>query len=604
MKTIRLLLVLLIATNAFAQKRKNTSPPDRFAGLDTAFNRLLKDWKAAGFAVAVVEKNKVIYAKGFGYRDVEQKLPVTPNTAFAIGSCTKAFTSALVGLLQKDGKIEYDKPVTTYLPELRFFNDNLNAHLTVRDMMCHRTGLPRHDFSWYLNPTTRDSLLKRIQFMEPSAPLRERWQYNNFMFLAQGVLTEKLTEKSWEDNVREKILSPLGMKNSFFSVKEFAKQPEPAKPYNVLKDSVIHAIEYYDIDGMGPAGSINSTVLDMAKWVQLWLNGGKLDGKEILPAAYCTEAVSSQMVIGAALPTAEIPDVHLSNYGFGWFLSSYRGHYRVDHGGNINGFSANTSFFPSDSIGIVVLANQNGSAIPTIVRNLIADRLLKLPYHNWHGDRFAAAQKAKNAAKEAEKKATESRKLGTKPSHSLDSYAGLYQNDGYGRFDIFVRNDSLFLKNKYSTAWLSHYHYDIFRDYDTKEGIDTTQKSQLRFQFNTNLVGDIESLSVHNLEPTLGKPLMFTRTIPPKALTTDELKKYVADFTLMGLTIKTYLKDDKTLYVLVPGQPEYELTPIGKHQFNFAKVPGFSVVFDLNDKNEVTALTFRQPNGNFKADRK
>ncbi len=193
----KLLLLLSLSFNfCFAQK-KTAQAPDPFAGLDTAFQRVLKDRQAAGFAVAVVSKNKIIYAKGFGYRDYENKLPVTTNTLFAIGSCTKAFTSSLIGLLNKENKLEYDKPATTYLPELHFFNDNLNNTITLRDMMCHRTGLPRHDYSWYLfNSASRDSLLQRIQYQEPTATLRETWQYNNFMFLAQGMIAEKLTGKS------------------------------------------------------------------------------------------------------------------------------------------------------------------------------------------------------------------------------------------------------------------------------------------------------------------------------------------------------------------------------------------------------------------------
>lgn len=343
-KIIALLLCTATATS-FAQKQKSTEDK-RFAGLDTAFARVLKEWHAAGFAVAVVAKDKVIYAKGFGYRDYENKIPVTSNTLFAIGSCTKAFTSSLLGMLSKDGKVDFDKPVRTYLPDLKFYNDELNDHVTLRDMMCHRTGLPRHDYSWYLfQSRSKDSLVQRIQFMEPSAELREKWQYNNFMFLLQGVATEKITGKSWEDNIREKIFQPLGMTNSDVSLGEWAKSSDAAYGYDVKNDSIIKKMDYYDIAAMSPAGSINSSVNDMSKWVITWINGGKFNGKEILPASYITQAMSSQMVIGAALPDKEKTDIYFSNYGFGWFLASYRGHYRVEHGGNIDGFSASTSFF-------------------------------------------------------------------------------------------------------------------------------------------------------------------------------------------------------------------------------------------------------------------
>ena len=166
------------------------------------------------------------------------------------------------------------------------------------------------------------------------------------------------------------------MNSSNFSVHDLAKMSDASLGYVAFKDSIIKKTDYYDINAMGPAGSINSNVNEMANWVITWINGGKFNGKEILPSNYVNQAMSSQMVVGAALPDKEVPDAFLSNYGFGWFLSSYRGHYRVEHGGNIDGFSASTSFFPSDSIGIIVLTNQNGSAVPGIVRNTIADRYL------------------------------------------------------------------------------------------------------------------------------------------------------------------------------------------------------------------------------------
>ena len=372
---LTVLALALIANLSFAQK-KTIAKNDPLADLDTAFQRVLKDRKAVGFAVAVVSKNDILYSKGFGYRNLENKQPVTPNTLFAIGSCSKAFTSSLMGLLQAEGKLDFDKPARNYIPELSFFNDDLNDHVTIRDMMTHRTGLPRHDYSWYIfNSASRDSLLQRIKYQEPTTALRQSWQYNNFMFLAQGMIAEKLYKKSWEESIKEKIFVPLKMQHSNLTIKDWKAQPDIATGYRVQGDSLVKKMDYYNINAMGPAGSINSSVTDMANWVQTWINGGKFNGKQVLPASYVKDAMSSQMVIGAGFPDKEVPDAHLSNYGFGWFISSYRGHYRVEHGGNIDGFSASTSFFPSDSIGIIVLTNQNGSADNGSVRNMIADRL-------------------------------------------------------------------------------------------------------------------------------------------------------------------------------------------------------------------------------------
>ena len=599
-------ILLAIPFISISQKKtKQTIPEDRFAGLDTAFERVLKDWHAAGFAVAVVEKDKVVYAKGFGYRDIEKKIPVTTSTLFAIGSCTKAFTSSTIGLLQKDGKLDLDKPVRNYLPDLKFYNDAMNNSIILRDLMCHRTGLPRHDYSWYgFSTSSRDSLLKRIQYMEPSYGIREKWQYNNFMFLLQGMVTEKLTGKSWEENVQERIFNPLGMTHSNFSIKDMEKSSDAALGYGLKKDSIIKKSDYYNIGAMGPAGSINSNVMEMANWVSTWINGGKFNGKEILPATYVTEAMSSQMVAGAGTPSKEKPDVQFSNYGFGWILASYKSHYRVEHGGNIDGFSASACFFPSDSVGIVVLSNQNGSSVPSIVRNLLADRMLKLPYFDWNSDVKKTSDKAKATAKEAEKTKTSSRKPNTTPTHPLKEYEGLYNHPGYGTFEVSVINDSLFARLGKDQLWLRHYHYDIFEPFgkDPADGIDTTNKNQLRFQFQMNEAGDINTVNLA-LEPTLS-PLKFNKTPKAKEVTKEELQKYVGEYELGGVTAKVYIKGEKTLYVLVPGQPDYELVPIDKNKFSLKILSGYFVQFELNDKEESTGLTFMQPNGNFKAKKK
>jgi len=605
MKKLFFLLALLSMQYVNAQK-KTTRPADPLAGIDTLLERILKDRNAAGFAVAVIKKDKIIYAKGFGYRDYEKKLPVTPNTLFAIGSCTKAFTSSLMGLFNKENKLDYDKPARDYLPELQFFNNEMNNGVTVRDMMCHRTGLPRHDFSWYLfNSDSRDSLLQRIRYHEPTAPLRQTWQYNNFMFLAQGMIAEKLSGKSWEKNIKEKIFTPLGMTNSNFSVTDLAKAPDASLGYTLYKDSLIYPTDYYNINAMGPAGSINSSVNEMSNWVMTWINSGKFNGKEILPASYTKEAMSSQMVMSSGMPDPEIPDAHLANYGYGWMISSYRGHYRVEHGGNIDGFSASTSFYPNDSIGIVVLVNQNASAVPGLVRNSIADRLLNEKPIDWNGRTNQARAKAKKAAKEAEATVISNRKSGTAPSHAKNDYTGLFNHPGYGTFEIINRNDSLFLLSPNDITWLRHYHYDVFEGItvDKKTGIDSTQKEGLKINFQTSAAGEISSALIP-LQPGL-KDIEFTRKSKPKELNKEALSRYTGEFEFApGANVKFYLKGDKTLFAFIEGQPEYELVPVDKNKFDLKVLPGYSVLFEENEKAEILSASFIQPNGTFKAKKK
>ncbi|MEO5999118.1 MAG: serine hydrolase [Chitinophagaceae bacterium] len=601
MKFPAAIIFCMFSFACFSQKQKVTTNA-RFAGLDTAFARVLKDWKAAGFAVAVVEKDKIVYAKGFGYKDWEIKAPVTENTLFAIGSCTKAFTASLIGLLNKDGKVEFDKPVRTYLPSLSFYNNDMNDNVTLRDMMCHRTGVSRYDYSWYFFPSrSKDTLVQRIQYMEPSEPLRQKWQYNNFMFLLQGVVVEKLTGKSWEDNIREKLFQPLGMNNSNVSLSEWTKTKDIAVGYNLKQDSIIHKTNFYDISGMAPAGSINSSVSDMSKWVTLWINGGKYQGKEILPAPYITEAISSQMVIAGGLPGKKSADVHMLNYGFGWMLSSYRGHYRAEHGGNIDGFSASTSIFPSDSIGIVVLCNQNGSQVPGIVRNLLTDRMLGLKYKDWETEAYSADLEGKAKTKEAKKTIVSSRKTGTKTSHPLNDYTGTYTSVAKESFDIELKNDSLFLTGSIEPFWLRHFHYDVFELQDKEDRIenDSTNNDNLKIMFRMDESGNIASASLPLAGPV--KPIVFTRGARAKTLSKDSLERYVGDYTLGGAIAKIYIKGQNTMFLFVPGQPEYELIATGKDMFTIKILSGYSLQFTSNAKGEITEVLFVQPNGTFKA---
>ena len=601
MKKIFLLIYCLMTIATFAQKIK-LSVDKKFTGLDTAFARVLKDWHAAGFAVAVVLKDKVVYAEGFGYRDYEKKIPVTPNTLFAIGSCTKAFTASLIGVLNKEGKIDLDKPVRNYMPDLKFYNNEMNDHITLRDMMCHRTGLPRHDISWYLFPShSRDSLLTRIQYMEPSAGLREKWQYNNFMFMALGAIVEKITGKPWEENIREKLFTPLGMTNSDVSLADWTKSNEESLGYEVEKDSIIKKQDHYDIAAMSPAGSINSSVNDMAKWVALWIHGGKLNGKEFVPPDFVTDAITVQMAAGGGLPDKDMPDLYFSGYGFGWFLSSYRGHYRVEHGGNIDGFSASTCFYPTDSIGIIVLSNQNGSSVPSVVRNLITDRMLGLKYYDWETYLKSRSDLAKAKEKAAEIKKVKDTATVGKDSHSRKDYEGVYSNPGYGRFEITLKRDSFFVSTPRMNLWMQHKNYDIFSLWpiDDKEGIDTIGMSFL-VQFNTNLSGDIESASIQ-LEASV-KPIVFTRV--GKEVSKDILQSYVGEYEISSVTIKVYIKGGNDLFMMVPGQPEYNLVPADKDKFSLKNLSGFSVQFTRNDKNEIDGLLSIQPNGTFKAKKK
>jgi CubicO group peptidase (beta-lactamase class C family) len=509
---IIILLFCVLSLPSSAQRLVTHKDDPRFIGLDTALQHVLKTWHAAGLAVAIVEKDQVIYSKGFGYRDIASKLSVTPNTLFLIASCTKAFTASLVGKLQQEDKVDIDRPVVNYLPSLKFYNAAMNNTITLRDMMSHRTGLARHDLSWYFfNTNSTDSLVHRIQYLEPTYSVRQKWQYNNFMYMAIGAVVQHLTGKSWEDNVKEDFFAPMDMSHSCVNVSEIKKNDDYATGYDLFKDIIIRRMNYYDNKAMGPAGAIGSSVNDMAKWVIVWINNGKYQEKEIIPAHFRDAAISSQAIVDGALPGKSRPDVYFSNYGFGWFLASYKGHYRVEHGGNIDGFSASTSFFPADSIGIVVLTNQDDSPVPDVVRNLIADRALNLKYHDWNTDLKNAVGKNKQATEKAKKAAVTSAVEHKPATHILFDFAGSYNNPGYGSMKLYLKNDSLFIQTPTHELWLRHANYDIFDVFDARPGeeIDTSNAKRGKIQFHMNLDGDIDGLSTQ-FESTL-KSIWFNK---------------------------------------------------------------------------------------------
>ena len=281
MKFKLLLLAIVFANSIFAQSNLNEKR------LDKTLKSLQVATQTVGFSVAIVQGDKVIYAKGFGYKDLENKLKVDEHTLFPIGSTSKAFTTALLGIMEDEKDLKFTDSPKKYLPELEFYNTDLNNNITIKDMVSHRTGLPRHDLSWYLFPTeSKDSLLARVKHHKPFTEIRTQWYYNNFMYLAQGLITEKLTGKSWEDNIRERFFKPLQMQTSNLTIKELEASANVSKGYVLEKFSTSKLTPYYNIAAISPAGSINSSASEMANWIKIWLNDGKFNNTQVRPV-YC-----------------------------------------------------------------------------------------------------------------------------------------------------------------------------------------------------------------------------------------------------------------------------------------------------------------------------
>jgi CubicO group peptidase (beta-lactamase class C family) len=576
-----------------AQKKASTAvTKPGLDGFDDFMAQVLKDWRVPGVAVGVVQDGKVILLKGYGYRDVEKKLAVTPNTLFAVGSITKSFTVTMLGMEMDEGKVDWDKPVRNYLPDFRMYDPVLTEQMIVRDLIAHRSGLPRHDMVWYSSDFTREDLVRRLQYLEPNKPLRSTFQYNNLMFMTAGYIAGKLNGKSWEDSVRERILLPLGMNGTTFSEKDTQSAPDFAQPYqkgNDVKSDVKRMpfdAQCPDTCALGPAGEINSSVADMSRYVLFHLDKGKLAGKALLSENNAVQMQTPQMVIQGSPDFKEQSE---TSYGMGFFISSYRGHKQVEHGGNIDGFSAEMIFLPADGIGVVVLTNLDGTAVPNVVAYNVLDRLLGMDQVPWSQRYLEQEVKAKESEQEAKSKNYTPHKTGTHPSHDLREYAGDYGNSGYGVVSIAEDGDHFKMTLNRVTKPLEHLHYDVFQVPDSP----FEQFAKLRVMFFSDANGDISSLSMP-LETNV-KDIVFARLPDKELLDRSFIEAFTGQYEFPGsptpFTIS--IRGEHTLIFTSPGSPDVELIPARGTTFNLKDQSGVSLEFkrDANGKVIEAALS-------------
>ncbi len=599
-KLLAVLLIGLIVISPLAAPAGAAPVPEKtaaapLAGLDEFVAQEMKNWKVPGVAVAVVKDGQVILSKGYGSRDMEKQLPVTPQTLFAIGSITKSFTVTALGLLADEGKLDWDKPVREYLPEFRLYDQVASEHMTPRDLVTHRSGLPRHDALWYNSTFTRREMVERLRYLEPSKDFRSTWQYNNLMFLTAGYLAGQLAGTSWEELVRARIFAPLGMTGSNFSVSDSEKSSDFAQPYATVKEE-IKKIPFRGIDEMAPAGAINSNVEDMSRYLLFHLNQGKYEGKQLLSAANAQQMQSPQMVIQGPL---RYPEIGHAAYGMAFVVSSYRGHKMVQHGGAIDGFIALLTFLPQDNLGVVVLTNSTVRQLPNVITYNVFDRLLGAEPAPWSARLKEQQKKDEESEEEAKKKGYTPRKEGTQPSHPLADYAGDYEHPGYGVATIAVAdNGELKFTFNRMTSPLKHFHYDVFEV--PEDPLDPFEKTKVQFLMSVN--GDIDRVLVP-LEPNV-KEIVFTRRAEKKMRERSFLEPLAGEYTLGATTVSVTLKGEDTLVLVVPGQPPYELVPARGLTFDLKGLTGFSLEFKKDAAGAVTEAVFYQPNGTFVAKRK
>jgi len=583
-KILYLLSFVLIFTFSF-----RISAQELPEGYDNYIDKTIKEWNVPGCAIVVIKNNKIYYIKGYGYRNVKEKLPVTEKTLFAIGSCTKAFTSASACILVDRGKLDLNKPVITYIPDFKLYDDYVTQHITPLDMMCHRSGLPRHDLVWYgADDLSRKDIFERLRYLEPSHGFREVWQYQNGMFLAAGYLIEQISGTTWEDFVKTNLFTPLEMTSSNFSVVESQTTSDYSMPYNEEKNEV-KEMPFRKIDAMGPAGSINSNVTDMANWVIMQLNLGTFKDKQIVSTSSLAQTQMPQMI----MPGQITDEIFYGSYGMGWMITSYRGHLRVYHGGNIDGFSADVALYPKDSLGIVVLTNMNNTQVLGVLRNYTIDKMLGLSEIDWDAKLIEGRNKMKESVKE-ESKEDPNRVEGTEPSHPLEDYAGKYQNPAYGTIEINYSDGKMNGHYHAFDMTLNHYHYDIF---EAKLNI-AEEKIKLSFFYDEK--GKINKITAP-LENGV-KDIEFNKVTEEKNIEGTDLNIYKGEYELEGTKLTVSLRGSM-LILTVPGQPDYELIPKGTNEFDIKGLTGYSVKFN-DASGKIIEMVLNQPNGVFTAKKK
>jgi CubicO group peptidase (beta-lactamase class C family) len=433
------------------------------ATIDALMQEALKSWNVPGASLAIVRGNEVIHLKGYGVKDLKTAQPVTPDTIFAIGSTSKAFTTAAMAILVDDGKMNWDDPVRKHIPWFRLSDPLANEFVTMRDIVCHRTGLSRNDLLWYASPWKGEEIIRKVGFVKLSRPFRSTYQYQNIMFLTAGHAVGMISGGTWESFVEQRIFNPLGMKNSNFSATVAEKAADHATPHRKNKEEKVELIPWRNIDNIGPAGSINLTARDLSAWARMQLNGGKFDGRQIISTANLAETHTPQMVVRME-PQARAmnPDTTMMNYGLGWMIQDYRGRQIISHGGNIDGFTARITLIPEAKIGIIILANLNGASMNTAASNNLTDLLLGLKQKDWNTILGEQVKKNEAEAKARLKEREDKRFKETKPSRELAAYTGSYEDPAYGTATVALDQGALVLEWSSFKLRLEHFHFDTF----------------------------------------------------------------------------------------------------------------------------------------------
>ena len=418
-----LLLIPAIAAVLMVPRTGRSDPlPDQM------IRNAMAAWQVPGLAVAVMRGGANVVVRGYGQRDVERNLPVTPRTLFATGSITKSFTALGLATLAEDGRLEWDTPVATLVPGFRVHRTPPSSAVTLRHMLTHRTGMPRHDALWYLGVFSREALMSRLRHLRPAAPLGTVFAYNNVMFAAAGHIAGRLAGRRWETLTRQRILAPLGMERAKLSLAAFLAAPDRAAAYFPGKHGRVR-IEVRNTDPIGPAAALYADITDMARYVRFHLADGAPDGRRLVDAATVRMMRTPQTATAEA---TAFPEIGVTQYGLGFYVTTYRSRRLVYHPGVIDGYAGMISFMPDEGLGMIVMSNLSGrNPVPRVVTYTVYDRLLGLSPLPWM-ERFRARDTAVRRERSADRPIVSA----GPPPKPITAYTGVFDNPAYGRMEI------------------------------------------------------------------------------------------------------------------------------------------------------------------------
>ncbi len=433
---------------------RNDPPPaaDPFnKDADTAAEAARKAFDVPGVAVVVVRNGEVIHLKGYGDRtlatDTAKAEPVSPDTLFPLASCTKAFTSAAIAALVDDGKMDWDDSVRRHLPAFRLSDEAADKLVSVRDLLCHRSGVGPHDLLWYRAAWDLDETVRRIPLLPLSLPFRGGYQYSSVTVLAAGKAAANRYGSGWDELVTDKLTKPLGMKAVAFTTKQAKEFPDRASGYTGgVGGKGVEAMPEYEMTEPNPAGSMFTTPRDYARWLLFHLNDGKVGTEQVVSAKHLGETKQPHTPVrleGAA--KRQHPGVRHMTYAMGWVVYEYRGELVVAHGGLIDGFRVLTVLLPEHKAGFAVFANRHQTKLNLALGNTLTDLLTAKPGEratDWNSA-YRKIDEQEAAGKKAEREASaKARKPDEPPSRPANEMAGKYVSSSYGESELVLGEKS------------------------------------------------------------------------------------------------------------------------------------------------------------------